>query len=433
MPAPEHTSTITDKQPFDTSDRKTLADRYRSVRRVSEKICKPLQTEDYVVQSMPDASPAKWHIAHVTWFFETFVLSKFRKDYVSAFPQYDYLFNSYYVQAGERFTRAERGLLSRPSVEDVYRYRKAIDEEIESLIEHLDDSRLKEFGRIMEIGFNHEQQHQELLITDLKHMFSINPLHPEYRQKSFPSDRKAPELNYMKFDEGLYEIGHDGQNFCFDNELPRHRTFLESFELATRPVTNKEFMAFMEDGGYENQVLWLSDAWPVVEQHGWNAPMYWLRRDEGWYQKTLYGVAKVHPEDPVTHISYYEADAFARWAGARLPREAEWELACRECRLSGHLGEREIYQPLADDTDQGNGLYQMYGSVWEWTCSPYSPYPGYKPLEGALGEYNGKFMANQFVLRGGSCATSGTHIRPTYRNFFHPHLRWQFTGIRLAR
>lgn len=417
----------------DTTDRKTLADRYRSVRKFSENICAPLSTEDYIVQSMPDASPAKWHLAHISWFFETFVIKKFDAEYTSDFPYYDYLFNSYYVQAGERFNRSQRGMITRPNVDDVYAYRKAIDEKVIELIMHADDATLHEMAEVMEIGFNHEQQHQELMITDMKHMFSINPLNPEYVKKSFPEDRKAPELSFIPFEEGLYEIGHDGGSFCFDNETPRHRQFLESFELASRPVINREFMEFMEAGGYENQLLWLSDAWPVVQEEGWQAPMYWIKKNDEWYQKTLYGLKKVHPEDPVTHISYYEAEAYARWAGARLPREGEWEVACQNCRLEGHLVEDEIYQPIARQQDQGNGLHQMYGGVWEWTQSPYTPYPGYKPLEGALGEYNGKFMINQMVLRGGSCATSGTHIRSTYRNFFHPHLRWQFTGLRLAR
>jgi ergothioneine biosynthesis protein EgtB len=418
---------------YDTSDRKTLADRYRSVRRFTERICEPLGNEDYVVQSMPDASPAKWHIAHVTWFFETFVLAKFVDGYESDFPHYDYLFNSYYVQAGERFTRSQRGLLSRPGVDDVFRYRKAIDNRILELIMEAGSERMEELGQVLEIGFNHEQQHQELLITDLKHMFSVNPLNPEYESARFSEGRKAPEMKFVSFSGGLVETGHDGSGFCFDNELPRHKVFLEPFELASRLITNREYMVFMEEGGYRNQVLWLSDAWSVVEQNGWDSPLYWIKKENGWYHKSLYGLMKVHPEDPVTHISFYEADAYARWAGARLPREAEWETACESCRLSGQLAEQQLWHPLAGGDSQGGGLFQMYGTAWEWTQSPYSPYPGYKPLAGALGEYNGKFMANQFVLRGGSCATSGTHIRSTYRNFFHPHLRWQFTGIRLAR
>lgn len=435
MASSQETPSMTQEHsiPVDTTDRKTLADRYRSVRKFSEKIAAPLKTEDYIVQSMPDASPAKWHLAHITWFFETFLIKKFDERYTSDFPQYDYLFNSYYVQAGERFSRDQRGMISRPTVKDVYAYREEIDKTVIDLIMNAESETLDEMAEVLEIGFNHEQQHQELMITDMKHMFSINPLNPEYEKKTFDENRKAPELNFISFDEGLYEIGHDGRSFCFDNETPRHRQFLEAFELASRPVINREFMEFIDDGGYQNQLCWLSDAWPVVQEQGWEAPMYWIKKDGEWHQKTLYGLKKVHPEDPVTHISYYEAEAYARWAGARLPREGEWEIACQQCRLEGHLAERETYQPIAEIRDQGHGLHQMYGGVWEWTQSPYTPYPGYKPLEGALGEYNGKFMINQMVLRGGSCATSGTHVRPTYRNFFHPHLRWQFTGLRLAR
>jgi len=414
--------------------RNKLDERYVEIRGLTEKICQPLHPEDYVVQSMSNASPAKWHIAHVTWFFETFVLKEFNAAYTTAFPQYDYLFNSYYVQAGERFTREYRGLLSRPSVQDVYNYRKSVDDEIRTLLQRVEEARLRELAAVMEIGFNHEQQHQELMITDLKHMLSINPLNPAYQEKSLPEDRIAPALDFISFEEGLYEVGHDGgAAFSFDNELPRHRTFLEGFELASRLVTNAEYMAFMKDKGYENQVLWLSDGWPVVESEAWEAPAYWIKNEGEWHQKTLYGLQKVHPQDPVSHVSYYEADAYARWASARLPREAEWEVAARQCEIKGQLAEDGVFQPVASNETSQNGLYQIYGSVWEWTQSPYTPYPGYKPLEGALGEYNGKFMANQFVLKGGSCATSKTHIRPTYRNFFHPPLRWQFTGIRLAK
>ena len=415
--------------------RKILIKRYEEVRGFTHKLCEPLVTEDYIIQSMPDVSPTKWHLAHTSWFFEAFVLGKADENYRSIHPLYTYLFNSYYVQVGERFTRAERGLLSRPTVKDVYEYRKYVDEHLIKFLKDADEKTLREYGPVIEIGLNHEQQHQELLLTDIKHVFSVNPLNPVYKEKETKLNNAALPLNWKKFEGGVFEIGHGGNSFAYDNETPRHKEYLEPFELACRLTTNGEFIKFMEAGGYEKPELWLSDGWAAVEKENWNSPMYWFKKDGEWYYFTLNGVRKVDLNEPVCHVSFYEADAFARWAGARLPTEAEWETAAGEIKLKGNFVESMGFHPVRLDEDSAGSkeLQQMYGDVWEWTRSSYSPYPGYKTLPGALGEYNGKFMSSQMILRGGSCATSATHIRKTYRNFFAPHCRWQFMGIRLAK
>ena len=413
----------------------TLAERYRAVRQFTERLCEPLETEDYVIQSMHDVSPAKWHLAHVSWFFETFILKPHLPGYAPLNPQYAYLFNSYYVQAGARHCRAQRGYLSRPTVAEVYAYRAYVDEHMAHLFDTADDGLRQTVTPLVEIGLHHEQQHQELLLTDLKHVFSVNPLRPVYRSAEPGGRASAPPLTWVSFDEGLHEIGHAGDGFFYDNEGPRHRSFVDAFRLASRLVTNGEYQAFMDDGGYQRPELWLSMGWATREEQGWTAPFYWEQHDGLWQSFTLAGLREVDPHEPVCHVSYFEADAYARWAGARLATEQEWEVAARTVPVRGNFVEAECYHPVAAEAPAAGGspLLQMYGDVWEWTRSQYSPYPGYEPLPGALGEYNGKFMCNQFVLRGGSCATSVTHIRPTYRNFFPPDACWQFMGIRLAK
>jgi ergothioneine biosynthesis protein EgtB len=416
-----------------TATRATLADHYRQVRRLSEHLCAPLETEDYVVQSMPDCSPAKWHLAHVSWFFETFLLAPQLPNYQSLHPQYTYLFNSYYNAVGERHCRPKRGLISRPTVADTYRYRAYVDEHVLDLLELADDAQLERIAPVLVLGLHHEQQHQELLLTDLKHMLAENPLHPVYAPRQASALRGLAPLTWLSYRGGLSWIGHDGAGFAFDNESPRHQQFLQPFELASRPVTNSEFLAFMADDAYARPELWLSAGWATVHDNGWQSPLYWERHDDAtWYQMTLAGLREVEPAEPVCHISYYEADAYARWAEARLPTEAEWEVAATGLPIAGNFVDSGRYHPapVPEASAVPSGLF---GDVWEWTSSSYSAYPGFRPAAGAIGEYNGKFMVNQYVLRGGSCASSQSHIRPTYRNFFPADARWQFMGLRLAR
>jgi ergothioneine biosynthesis protein EgtB len=413
-----------------------LRDAYRAVRGLTERLCAPLGPEDYVVQSMPDASPAKWHLAHTTWFFGTFILAAFDPGHEPFHPHYGYLFNSYYNALGDRLPRPRRGLLTRPTVEEVYRYRAHVDARMERLLEDADEARLRGLGPLVELGLNHEQQHQELLLTDLKHAFACNPLRPAYRDRPAPpaSTRGAgvPPA-WVDYPEGLREMGHDGNGFAFDNEGPRHRVFLEGFRLAARLVTNREYRAFVEDGGYRRPDLWLSDGWAARQAQSWEAPLYWERDGDDWRQFTLEGLQPLCDDEPVCHVSYYEADAFARWAGSRLPTEAEWEVVARDMPVDGNLLDDERFQPAPASAVAAGRPVQLYGDVWEWTASPYVAYPGYRPAAGALGEYNGKFMCNQLVLRGGSCVTPRSHLRPTYRNFFPPDARWQFSGFRLAK
>jgi ergothioneine biosynthesis protein EgtB len=402
--------------------------RFRLVRAATLVLAGPLAPEDYVVQSMPDASPAKWHLAHTTWFFEEFVLQHAVPGYKFHDEQFRYLFNSYYNTVGPMHSRPHRGLLSRPTIEQVMAYRARVDERMNTLLQRQDLS--AEIQSVITLGLNHEQQHQELLLTDIKHLFSRNPLLPAYvREKTAPA-LPAAALDFCAFDGGLIEIGHSGDGFSFDNELPRHRTYTDAFRLANRAVTNGEYLEFVRAGGYEDSLHWLSDGWTTVQKEGWQRPIYWTPSLEEEF--TLTGLRELNLASPLCHLSYYEADAFARWAGARLPSETEWELAAKDVALRGNFVENRRWHPEAAKQD-GQRLMQMFGDVWEWTQSAYAPYPGFQPAKGSLGEYNGKFMVNQLVLRGGSCATPASHIRATYRNFFNPSARWQFTGLRLAR
>ncbi len=414
-----------------------LSRSFKAVRGFSHTLAEPLETEDYVIQSMPDVSPTKWHLAHTSWFFETFVLSKAVKGYKSPSPQYAYLFNSYYIQAGERHLRPKRGLISRPTVEETYNYRNYVDEHMIGFMDGADEREWKKFSPVIEIGIHHEQQHQELIVTDIKHVFSENPLRPVYAANKSHNGKTAkggPPVKWIDFEGGVNLIGHEGKGFGYDNEYPRHKVYLEPFRLQSRLVTNGEYLGFIEDGGYDTPELWLSEGRAAVESRNWIAPLYWERKNGKWACFTLSGMRSVNPEEPVCHVSYFEADAYARWAGARLPTEAEWEAAAAGLPVEGNFAEKLSFHPEAHTSVKDkHPLHQIYGDVWEWTQSPYTSYPGFKTLPGALGEYNGKFMCNQFVLRGGSCATSKSHIRKTYRNFFPPDARWQFTGIRLAK
>jgi len=412
-----------------------LLTRFHEVRNFTTRLCENLAPEDYVVQSMPDVSPTKWHLAHTTWFFETFILKKWVTSYRPEVPQYAYLFNSYYNAAGDMHRRDLRGLISRPTVDETHRYRSSVDSDIDKLISRADEKLFAEIEPIVILGIHHEQQHQELLITDIKHVFAQNPLYPVFREQNIDivSANAAP-MNFIGFEETIAEIGHDGSGFSYDNEGPRHRALVLAFSLASRPVTNGEYLEFIDAGGYARSEFWLSLGWMTVNEQRWQAPLYWIKRDGAWWNFTLSGPRPVDESQPVTHISYFEADAFANWRGARLPTEFEWERAAAKIDIDGNFVESETFHPQPGrSSGQDRHLAQMFGDVWEWTRSAYSPYPGYRAAPGALGEYNGKFMCNQYVLRGGSCATSGSHIRRTYRNFFPPEKRWQFTGIRLAR
>lgn len=412
-----------------------LLTRFHQIRDFTNSLCADLEPEDCVVQSMPDVSPTKWHLAHTTWFFETFILKKFSPGYRSEIPEYTYLFNSYYNAAGDMHRRDLRGLISRPTVRQAQRYRASIDSHIDGLLSGANEKLLDEIEPILILGFHHEQQHQELLITDIKHVFAQNPLYPVFREcKSDGAGAKIVPIHFLDFNETVVTIGHDGRGFAYDNEGPRHRALVHAFSLASRPVTNGEYLAFIEDNGYSRPEFWLSLGWMTVNEQRWHAPLYWTKRDGTWWNFTLSGFRPVDESELVTHVSYFEADAYANWAGARLPTEFEWERAALDHPMEGNFVEDENFHPRALSTSGDDGrLHQMFGDVWEWTRSAYSPYPGYRAAPGALGEYNGKFMCNQYVLRGGSCATSRTHIRRTYRNFFQPEKRWQFTGIRLAR
>jgi ergothioneine biosynthesis protein EgtB len=410
-----------------------LTERFSQTRRFSEHLCEPLAVEDYVVQSMPDVSPTRWHLAHTTWFFETFVLARWEADHRPFSADFQFLFNSYYNSVGEQFPRLRRGLLTRPTVAQVFDYRHAVDERMARLLNSRGDDDSKEIARVVELGINHEQQHQELMLTDIKHVLSCNPLWPAYRR--LPDHVPATIARSSRWSArrgGVVEIGHQGQSFAFDMEGPRHKVFLPPFDLHDRLVTNGEFLEFVNDGGYRRPDLWLSLGWSTVRDQEWAAPLYWVERDGKWHEFSLGGLRPLRADEPVCHISYFEADAFARWSGARLPTEAEWEHAAVGVDLQGSFVESNRYHPRAIDADRA-GLTQMYGEVWQWTASPFTPYPGYAAPSGALGEYNGKFMCNQYVLRGGSCATPASHMRATYRNFFPPDARWQFSGIRLAR
>ena len=386
----------------------------------------PLSAEDQMVQSMPDASPTKWHLAHTTWFFETFVLSPYLAGYKPFNPDFKILFNSYYKQLGKHPVRSTRGHFSRPSLPEVMRYRELVDDGMRKLLR---SGVSAELGALVQLGLNHEQQHQELIITDIKHAFWAQPSRPSYLNVTAPSGRSSM-LEWHSLPGGIVEIGYRGEGFSFDNECPRHEVLLQPFKLASRLVTNAEYMEFMNDGGYRRPELWLSDGWDTVCQQDWEAPQYWEHEGDRWHVFTTAGIRDVDPNEPVCHVSYYEADAFAHWSGKRLPLEGEWESAAAEVSIAGQFAETRDFHSRS--AGQGSGLQQMFGYAWEWTASSYSPYPGFRPAPGVVGEYNGKFMCSQYVLRGGSCATPQSHIRASYRNFFPPHVRWQFMGIRLA-
>jgi len=411
----------------------SLLDRFRAVRQQTQVLAEPLEPEDFVVQSMPDASPVKWHLAHTTWFFETFVLAAALPDYRPRFPQYNYLFNSYYNAVGERISRDKRGLLSRPSIAEVRRYRDEIDARVEDWLGSADDSALAKLGSTFVLGLHHEQQHQELILTDIKHAFASNPLRPIYRDRDPDRPLEPTPLSWTSYPSGLRQVGHEGSGFAFDNEGPRHPEYVGAFGIANRLATNAEYLEFIADGGYDRPEFWLSDGWVACKARGWSGPMYWDMQEGRRVAQTLAGPLDVPPDEPVTHVSFYEADAFARWSGARLATEAEWETAAQGRPIEGNFVEAGRYHPAAPPNPGEGGPLQLFGDAWEWTRSPYTPYPGYRAAAGALGEYNGKFMCNTIILRGGSCATPRSHVRATYRNFFGPEARWQFTGIRLAR
>jgi ergothioneine biosynthesis protein EgtB len=404
-----------------------LAPTWRAVRQATEQLCEPLAVEDYVVQSMPDASPAKWHLAHTAWFFETFVLLPHAPGYRPYHEGFGVLFNSYYVTAGPLYPRPERGLLTRPTVREVLAYRAAVGSALGAFLE-TPSSRTPEVAALVELGLHHEQQHQELLLTDILHAFSRNPLAPAYLPREAPGPSPIPPLRWKDHPGGLIEVGHAGVGFAFDNEGPAHRVFLEPFSIASRPVTAGEYLAFIEDGGYRRAELWLSDGFAAAQDGGWEAPLYWRRSGNGFTRFTLHGEWPVDLGAPVTNVSYYEADAFARWANARVPTEAEWETMARTSPGAGPFVEDGWLAAVPSAGDA-----PLLGGAWTWTSSPYVAYPGFRPASGAIGEYNGKFMVNQQVLRGGSCLSPRSHLRPTYRNFFPPAARWQMTGIRLGR
>ena len=402
---------------------KLLAQAYANVRRASLALAAPLSAEDCCVQSMPDASPVKWHLAHTTWFFETFVLEPHEPGFAPFHPAFRVLFNSYYQGVGARHPRAQRGLITRPALQEVLDYRAQVDARMQALLARPTDPALQ---ALIELGLQHEQQHQELLLTDIKHLLSCNPLAPAYADAAAaPAQGVAVPLGWRRLAAGLHAIGHGGAGFAFDNESPRHTVYLNGCEIATRPVSNAEYQAFVDGGGYAEPGHWLSEGWDWLQSHGRTAPLYWQRGEAGgWAEFTLYGLQALQPAQPVTHISYYEADAYARWAGARLPTEAEWECAAAQFGAPANSAPGQRLHPAAAAAP---------GEVWEWTQSSYAPYPGFAPAPGAVGEYNGKFMVNQYVLRGGSCASPPGHVRPSYRNFFPAGACWQFTGLRLAR
>ena len=423
----------------DTLDPASLLGRYDEVRTYTERLAAPLSPEDQTVQSMPDVSPTKWHRAHVTWFFETFLLAGNEPDFAPFQDQYWFLFNSYYEAIGPRHARPMRGVISRPGAHDVGVYRGNVDDRMRDLLSSLDEGGLAKLAPTIELGFHHEQQHQELLLMDIKHVLSLNPLQPVYAGRAAAPGHAGP-LGWMEYDGGLVEIGHtpssDG-DFSFDNELPRHQQWLGAYRLADRLVTNGEWLEFMEDGGYRRAELWLSDGWGRVNAEGWAAPFYWTEREGVWFEHTLTGTRPVDPCLPVCHVSHYEADAYATWAGKRLPTEAEWEHAARleeDTTTPGYapnLADTETWHPRAAGPPNGR-LRQLFGDCWEWTSSSYLPYPGFHPGVGAIGEYNGKFMSSQMVLRGGCALTPPGHARASYRNFFPPGARWPVTGVRLA-
>ena len=419
-------------RPTPTPESFALRDRFLHVRQATEQLIRPLSEEDCALQSMPDASPTKWHLAHTSWFFETFLLEKFAPDFKPFDPAFRVLFNSYYNGVGDKHPRAERGLISRPDLETILLYRQHVTDKIGAMLTSTQTN--AEFNDLMWLGCHHEEQHQELILADLKHLLSKNPLKPAYAKRWPLTPIEARNRQWLKYDGGLIETGHDGEGFAFDNEGPRHVVFLAPFELASHPVSHGDFAAFIADDGYQRPELWLSLGWDWLQASKITAPLYWQRIDQTWQTFTLRGMVEIDPHTPICHINYFEADAYARWANARLPREAEWEQAASSIAIDGNFLDSHALHPLALREDPPDGApAQMFGDVWEWTQSAYLPYPGFKTAKGAVGEYNGKFMCNQLVLRGGSCVTPRAHIRASYRNFFPPEARWQFSGLRLAR
>lgn len=412
-----------------------LSDRFRSVRYHTELLCQPLETEDFVVQPIGDVSPPKWHLGHTTWFFEQVILEKFESGFKPYSPQFFYLFNSYYEAFGERTDREQRGTLSRPTVREVLAYRENVTERMTALLNSVEGDAANQISDLTELGIHHEQQHQELLLMDIKNIMASNLTEPIYSRSPLPQPPSAhPPEAYVEFEGGLLEFGHTSDGFSYDNETPRHKQYLAPYRLMNRLVTSGEFLEFIEHGGYADSNLWLSDGWAVIKERRWTNPYYWFRKDGRWFQNTMQGVRPIEPTEPVSHVSFYEAAAFARWRGKRLPTEYEWEHAARSLDEShlrnGNFMDDGHFHPLPA-TDSAE-LQQMFGELWEWTGSAYLPYPGYQRVSGALGEYNGKFMSDQMVLRGGCCATPRDHIRATYRNFFQCDKRWPFTGFRLA-
>jgi ergothioneine biosynthesis protein EgtB len=422
---------ITTRPRSDISRKTEFQARFNDIRRQSEELTCDLEPEDQTAQSMPDCSPTKWHLAHVSWFFETFLLLPHLRGFEPAHPQFSFLFNSYYEAAGPRQNRFERGLITRPTVSEVTAYRTHVTQAMNDLIDGADEALWQEIEPIVDIGLHHEQQHQELMLMDILNLFAANPLRPVFRPWKAHEARAGGRLSFVDYRGGIFEIGHRGEGFSYDNELPPHEVLLRPFRLATRAVSNAEWIAFIEDGGYTRPDLWLADGWARVRSGEFFAPLYWEKTEDGFEAMTLSGQHRVDPDAPVVHVSYYEADAYARWAGKRLPTEAEWEVAARDLPIAGNFADSGYFRPLAA-APSGDRPAQMFGDVWEWTQSPYTPYPGYRAAPGALGEYNGKFMSNQMVLRGGCCATPDRHVRATYRNFFYPHQRWPFAGLRLA-
>lgn len=407
----------------------SISDNFTSIRADSDDLCLPLEIEDYGIQTMPDVSPPKWHLAHTSWFFETFLLKPFCKNYKSYDPVFAHLFNSYYEQAGTFHTRPERGLLSRPTVKEVYQYRHYINQHMLTLMNDALHTERSEILRRTEIGLHHEQQHQELMLTDIKNIFAYNPLKPIYKELPKLEKTNSTELYWYEQPAGIYELGKTGKGFAYDNEYPRHKVYLEPFHIASRLTTNREYLEFVEAGGYKNPAYWLSDGWKATQTQQWSKPLYWENINNDWYEMTLAGRRPLDLDAPVSHVSFYEANAYANWREVRLPTEMEWEVVANDLEMKGNFRDQGFLQPIAA---KNSSLTQFYGDVWEWTQSSYAPYPGYRAAKGALGEYNGKFMSSQMVLRGGSCVTPQNHIRPSYRNFFYPGDRWQFSGIRLA-
>jgi ergothioneine biosynthesis protein EgtB len=404
-----------------------LLTEFLSVRNYTEQLCSPLATDDYQLQSIVQTSPPKWHIAHVTWFFEAFILSQCLPGYKLFHRDFDFIFNSYYYTHGMMHPRPRRGMLSRPTTEEVYRYRAYVDEHMQALISDPSPIAWSELVFRVTLGLHHEQQHQELLLMDVKHNFSVNPLKPAYRT-DLPSPRgQSRPMHWREREGGIYRIGHAGDGFAYDNETPNHEVLLRDHRLADRFVTNGEYLAFMNDGGYSDPALWLSDGWALIQGENWQHPLYWQQEEGEWSQFTLGGMRELNLQEPVCHLSYYEADAYARWAGKRLPLEVELETLLQQQPITGNFADSDVLHP-APAGEEG----QWFGDLWAWTASPYTAYPGFKPLAGTFGEYNGKFMSNQMVLKGGSCVTSANHVRASYRNFFYPNERWAFTGLRLA-